>query len=79
MAVRDGVSGFLVDGHDPADYARALRRLVDDEALSARMGEAAARHAGGFGWDTAAAATAEVYAEAAAEHRRHLRSAHAHG
>ncbi|WP_233221368.1 D-inositol-3-phosphate glycosyltransferase [Streptomyces carminius] len=78
VAVRDGVSGFLVDGHRPPDYARALRRLIDDGALAARMGAAAARHASGFGWDTAAAATAEVYAEAAAERRRHLRSTHVH-
>ncbi|SEQ24546.1 D-inositol-3-phosphate glycosyltransferase [Streptomyces radiopugnans] len=76
VAVRDGVSGLLVDGHEPAGYARALRRLIDDRELAARMGEAAARHASGFGWDTAAAATAEVYAEAMAGRRRHLRSAH---
>jgi D-inositol-3-phosphate glycosyltransferase len=76
VAVRDGVSGLLVDGHEPAGYARALRRLIDDRELAARMGEAAARHASGFGWDTAAATTAEVYAEAMAGRRRHLRSAH---
>jgi D-inositol-3-phosphate glycosyltransferase len=70
VAVRDGVSGFLVAGHDPADYARALRRFVDDPGLSARMGEAAARHAESFGWDTAAAATADVYATAIHERRR---------
>ncbi|MFP8960753.1 D-inositol-3-phosphate glycosyltransferase [Streptomyces nanhaiensis] len=76
VAVRDGVSGLLVDGHEPAGYARALRRLIDDRELASRMGEAAARHASGFGWDTAAATTAEVYAEAMAGRRRHLRSAH---
>ena len=27
-AVRDGVSGALVDGHDPADWARVLGRLL---------------------------------------------------
>ena len=27
--VRDGVSGLLVEGHDPADYARAMERIVD--------------------------------------------------
>jgi D-inositol-3-phosphate glycosyltransferase len=64
VAVRDGVSGVLVPGHDPADYARALRGFADDPALVARMGRAAARHARSFGWDTAAAATAEVYAAA---------------
>ena len=26
--VRDGVTGLLVDGHDPADYARAIERLA---------------------------------------------------
>ena len=32
--VRDGVTGLLVDGHDPADYARAIRRLVDEPGLT---------------------------------------------
>ena len=27
-AVRDGVSGILVDGHDPASYARVIRELL---------------------------------------------------
>ncbi|KUL50782.1 D-inositol-3-phosphate glycosyltransferase [Streptomyces sp. NRRL F-4489] len=76
VAVRDGVSGFLVAGHDPADYARALRRFVDDPALATTMGSAAARHARSFGWDTAAAATADVYAAALQERRRPLRSLH---
>ncbi|MCZ9351206.1 D-inositol-3-phosphate glycosyltransferase [Streptomyces mutabilis] len=62
VAVRDGRSGLLVPGHDPADYARALRGFADDQVLSVRMGEAAARHARSFGWDAAATATAEVYA-----------------
>jgi D-inositol-3-phosphate glycosyltransferase len=74
VAVRDGTSGMLVPGHDPVDYARALHSFADDPALSVRMGEAAARHAGSFGWDTAAAATAEVYTQAM--HERRLRSLH---
>jgi D-inositol-3-phosphate glycosyltransferase len=76
VAVRDGHTGFLVPGHDPRDYAVALRRFVDQPLLGDLLGEAAARHARDFGWDTAAADTAEVYAEAQYEHRRHLRSAH---
>src|SRR5690606_9881789 len=28
--VRDGVSGLLVDTHEPRDWAHALRRLIDD-------------------------------------------------
>ncbi|MEV6106853.1 D-inositol-3-phosphate glycosyltransferase [Streptomyces sp. NPDC051940] len=76
VAVRDGVSGFLIPGHDPDDYASALHRLAADTPLAARMGQAAARHARGFGWDATATATAEVYAGAMAEHRRRLRSLH---
>ena len=80
VAVRDEVSGVLVDGHDPRSYARVLRHFVTDadapEGPVERMGEAAARHAAGFGWDAAAAGTLEVYADAMHDQRRHLRSAH---
>ena len=67
VAVRDGVSGALVPGHDPVDYAEALSGFADDPARSTRMGEAAARHARSFGWDAAAASTANVYAAALRE------------
>ncbi|MFI6338398.1 D-inositol-3-phosphate glycosyltransferase [Streptomyces sp. NPDC050535] len=76
VAVRDQETGFLVKGHDPAAYARVLREFADDGELSARLGAAAARHARGFGWDTAAAATADVYTAAIQEHRRRVRSHH---
>ncbi|MEU6084539.1 D-inositol-3-phosphate glycosyltransferase [Streptomyces sp. NPDC047108] len=75
VAVRNGESGFLVPGHDPADYARALGRFADDPSLTDRMGAEAARHAASFGWDTAAAATADLYS-AALHERRRLRSLH---
>ncbi|WP_461061880.1 D-inositol-3-phosphate glycosyltransferase [Streptomyces pseudoechinosporeus] len=64
VAVRNEVSGVLVSGHHPADYARALGRFAADPAISARMGEAAVRHAGSFGWDAAASATVDVYTAA---------------
>jgi D-inositol-3-phosphate glycosyltransferase len=70
VAVRDGHSGFLVQGHDPADYARVLRRFVDRPRLSEELGADAALHARAFGWDAAAAATADVYAGATARRRR---------
>ncbi|MBC2874975.1 MULTISPECIES: D-inositol-3-phosphate glycosyltransferase [Streptomyces] len=76
VAVRHGASGFLVDGHDPVDYARALERFADAPELADTMGAAAAAHARSFGWDTAAAATAAVYTEAIGERRRRLRSSH---
>nr|WP_249374884.1 D-inositol-3-phosphate glycosyltransferase [Streptomyces sp. I05A-00742] len=76
VAVRNGTSGFLVDGHDPADYARALERFADAPELAGTMGAAAAAHARSFGWDTAAGVTAGVYTEAIIERRRRLRSAY---
>ncbi|MDJ0346678.1 D-inositol-3-phosphate glycosyltransferase [Streptomyces sp. H10-C2] len=76
VAVRDGETGFLVPGHDPVDYARALRRFIDQPHLGEELGEAAARHAQAFGWGRAAGSTADVYSAAVHEHRRHLRSAH---
>ncbi|MGC9543188.1 D-inositol-3-phosphate glycosyltransferase [Streptomyces sp. UG1] len=75
VAVRNERTGFLVEGHHPAAYARVLHAFAADPHLSERMGEAAARHAQSFGWDTAAAATADVYAAAQA-HRRRVRSHH---
>ncbi|MER7110757.1 D-inositol-3-phosphate glycosyltransferase [Streptomyces sp. NPDC000229] len=76
VAVKDGSTGFLVQGHNPADYAAALRRFVVDPSLAGRLGAAAARHAGSFGWDTAASGTADVYTAAMHEHRRGVRSRH---
>ncbi|MFF8398979.1 D-inositol-3-phosphate glycosyltransferase [Streptomyces sp. NPDC016172] len=76
VAVRDGHTGFLVRGHDPADYARVLGAFADDPQLAPRLGDQAARHAQSFGWDTAAAATADVYTAAMQAHRRRVRSLH---
>lgn len=77
VAVRDGVSGFLVQGHEPAAYAAALRRFADHGELTTRMGEAAARHARGFGWAAAAQRTVDVYGDALASRPGRLRSVHA--
>ncbi len=44
-AVEDGVTGFVVDPGDPRAVAGAIRRLLDDPAVSARMGGAGLRHA----------------------------------
>jgi Glycosyltransferase len=76
VAVRDGVSGFLVPGHDPQAYADALARFAESPDLCDRMGRAAAAHAQSFGWDTAASATADVYTAALSGHRRRVRTRH---
>ncbi|WP_229912422.1 D-inositol-3-phosphate glycosyltransferase [Kitasatospora herbaricolor] len=62
VAVRDGVTGTLVAGHDPGDWARALKPYATEPGLVRDRGRAAARHAAEFGWGAAAAGTAEVYA-----------------
>ena len=62
-AVRDGLSGVLVDGHDPADYARACATLLDQPERLNRMREAAREHAEGFGWRVTAQRTLEAYSE----------------
>jgi D-inositol-3-phosphate glycosyltransferase len=63
-AVRDGVSGLLVDGHAPRDYARAVRDvLIRRELLSA----GARRHAARFSWDRTVDSLVAGYAAAAQE------------
>jgi D-inositol-3-phosphate glycosyltransferase len=63
-AVEDGVTGLLVAGHDPHDYARAFDRLVADPVLRGSMARAAVRHAHRFGWQRAAEETLQVYEQA---------------
>jgi D-inositol-3-phosphate glycosyltransferase len=49
-AVQDGVSGILIDGHDPASYARALRELFASPGRRAALSEGAVEHTSRFGW-----------------------------
>jgi D-inositol-3-phosphate glycosyltransferase len=66
-AVADGVSGRLVDGHDPRVWADALARALADRDTLARWSRGALAHAAGFGWEATADATLEVYRSALAE------------
>jgi D-inositol-3-phosphate glycosyltransferase len=68
-AVRDGESGILVDGHNPADYARVLRRLAASPRLLARLSAGAIQHASGFGWPSAVDSLLGVYTGAVNEAR----------
>jgi D-inositol-3-phosphate glycosyltransferase len=67
-AVADGRSGVLVDGHDPAAYADAVRRIITAPALRERLARGGIAHAGRFGWGGTAERVLDVYAEAIAEH-----------
>jgi D-inositol-3-phosphate glycosyltransferase len=66
-AVRDGESGVLIDGHDPADYARVLRGLAGDPGRLRWMSQAAVRHGAAFGWQCTVDRLLEIYAEAVSE------------
>jgi D-inositol-3-phosphate glycosyltransferase len=60
-AVSDGVSGLLIEGHEPADYARAVRRLVRDEPFHAALSRGAVAHAARFGWSATVDRVLDVY------------------
>lgn len=60
-AVRDGASGILVDGHDPADYASALHRILAEPRLGERMGTAGVAHAAGLSWEATVDGLLGVY------------------
>ncbi|RJL30827.1 D-inositol-3-phosphate glycosyltransferase [Bailinhaonella thermotolerans] len=66
-AVRDGITGVLVDGHDPGDWARALLRFTREPAWRDELGRAAIAHASMFGWSATAGRLAEVYTGAMVE------------
>ena len=63
-AVKDGVSGLLVEGHDPADYVVAIRALLDDPGMLADLSLGAVTHASHFGWGATADGLIAVYTEA---------------
>ena len=60
-AVRDGVSGLLVDGHEAHAWARALRMMVDRPAWRDTLAAGAREHAAAFGWSATATRLVEVY------------------
>lgn len=70
--VRDGSSGFLVEGHDPADYAAVMARIVDKPQLRAELSRGAVAQAAEFTWDVTAERTVEVYRQAAQAMREDL-------
>ncbi|WP_061295307.1 D-inositol-3-phosphate glycosyltransferase [Herbidospora cretacea] len=60
-AVKDGVSGLLVEGHDPGAWASALAGLLDRPVWRDFLAQGAIRHAAAFGWSATAARLVEVY------------------
>jgi glycosyltransferase involved in cell wall biosynthesis len=69
FANRDGVTGLVVPPGEPVALTGALRRLLEDDALRARLGEQAQRRARReFTVPRMVAGTVAVYREAAALH-----------
>ena len=60
-AVADGISGSLVDGHDPRAWSAVISRLLADPARRITLSLGAIKHASNFGWDLAARRTLDVY------------------
>jgi D-inositol-3-phosphate glycosyltransferase len=52
--IDDGGTGFLVEGRDPAEYARPLAAILGDRNLASRLGQAAAARARAYTWAAAA-------------------------
>jgi D-inositol-3-phosphate glycosyltransferase len=69
-AVHDGVSGVLVDGHQPAAWARVLGRLLADDHRRHALSRGALTHSASFSWAATATGMLDVYAEAMAERAR---------
>jgi len=63
-AVRHGISGVLVDGHDPARYAREIADLLASSGRLARLSRGARKHASGFGWSSTVDQLLAVYGDA---------------
>ncbi|GAA0483642.1 D-inositol-3-phosphate glycosyltransferase [Paractinoplanes deccanensis] len=72
-AVRDGVSGLLVDGHEPQTWARVLDDLLAAPRRRRLLSAGAVAHAADFSWDRTAEGLLRVYREAVTEHRELIR------
>ncbi len=75
VAVADGRSGLLVDGHRAGPWADALAAVALHPARRAELGAAAVVHAGGFSWDRTTDALLDTYAGAATEFTARLAAA----
>jgi D-inositol-3-phosphate glycosyltransferase len=66
-AVADDVSGVLVDGHDPQQWAKVLGDVLRTPELRARLASGARAHAMNFSWDHTADGLLAAYTEAVSD------------
>ena len=60
-AVADGISGVLVDGHDPRAWSSVLARLLGEPQRRVLLSMGAIEHSSHFGWDATARGTLDIY------------------
>ena len=63
-AVRDGISGVLVDGHEASTWADQILTVVTNDALRTKLSIGAIAHASHFGWEDTTDKLMSVYNEA---------------
>lgn len=63
LAVADGQTGLLVNGHGTEAWAQALEQLLIDDPTRIHMGEQAVSHAKAFSWAASADKLIEVYTD----------------
>lgn len=61
--VIDGETGFLVEGRDPRDHAKAVIQVLADPVAAATLGSQAARHARSYTWSMTAARLRRMYSD----------------
>lgn len=61
--VDDGVTGYLIEGRDPRDYADALYRVLADTAWQSEFLDAAVRKASTYTWPRAAEGLLSLYSK----------------
>ena len=60
-AIADGISGVLVDGHDPKAWSSVIARLLNEPQRRVLLSMGAIEHASHFGWDATARGTLDIY------------------
>ena len=71
-AVADGISGVLVDGHNPKAWSSVIARLLQEPQRRVLLSMGAIEHASHFGWDATARGTLDIYDLVIGEARKSL-------
>jgi D-inositol-3-phosphate glycosyltransferase len=71
-AVADGISGVLVDGHDPKAWSSVIARLLQEPQRRVLLSMGAIEHASHFGWDATARGTLDIYDQVITQTRKSL-------